>query len=270
LRVSDYSCEKPVLLIDLDGVIYQGGSAVAGATDTIAWINSRKIPHLYVTNTTSKSRNSLLDKFNQLGVKAEAKDIFTPIIAASQWLNNRGLKRIVFFVTENALTEFEGFEQLDYRTATSVDAIVIGDLGDEWSYAKLNQAFRLLMAEPRPVLIALGLTRFWQAADGLRLDVAPFVKALEYAASIESEVLGKPSLAFFESALKLLKADAKNAIMIGDDIVGDIQGAQKAGIRAILVKTGKYRERDLSSQIRPDVILDSIANLPAWWEQNLD
>jgi len=263
----DYSCEKQVLLIDLDGVIYQGDSAVAGAVDTVAWIKSRNIPHLYVTNTTSKCRNSLLDKFNQLGIKAEAKDIFTPIIAASEWLNNRKLKRVVFFVPENSLTEFDGFEQLDYRTATSVDAIVIGDLGDEWSYAKLNQAFRMLMADPRPVLIALGLTRFWQAADGLRLDVAPFVKALEYASSSESVVLGKPSLAFFESALGLLNAEANNAIMIGDDIVGDIEGAQKAGIRAILVKTGKYRERDLNAQIRPDAILDSIADLPAWWEE---
>jgi len=265
----DYSRGKPVLLIDLDGVLYQGDSAVAGAADTIAWINARKIPHLYVTNTTSKSRGSLLDKFERLGIKAEVKDIFTPIIAASQWLNNRRLKRIVFFVTKNALEEFRGFESLDYGTTTSVDAIVIGDLGGEWTYTKLNQAFRLLMSEPGPVLIALGLTRFWQADDGLRLDVAPFVKALEYASSCESVVLGKPSLAFFESALGLLSAEAKNAIMIGDDIVGDIEGAQKAGMRAILVKTGKYRERDLSSQIRPDAILDSIANLPAWWEENI-
>ena len=257
------------MLIDLDGVVYQGGRVIAGAADTIAWINSSKIPHLYVTNTTSQSRKSLLEKFNQFGIKAAAEDIFTPIIAASQWLHDRQLKRIVFLVTENAITEFEGFDQLDSSTATSVDAIVIGDLGEEWSYSRLNQAFRLLMTEPRPVLIALGLTRFWQAADGLRLDVAPFVRALECASSSESEVLGKPSLAFFESALKLLKAQAKNAIMIGDDIVGDIQGAQKAGMRAILVKTGKYRKRDLNSEIRPDVILDSIANLPDWWVENV-
>jgi phospholysine phosphohistidine inorganic pyrophosphate phosphatase len=265
----EYFSEKPVLLVDLDGVIYQGGDAIAGAVDTINWIHSSVIPHLYVTNTTSKSRGSLLDKFNQIGFDAQVNDIFTPIVAASQWLNRRRLKRIVFFVPENALAEFEGFQQLDYRTAELVDAIVLGDLGEEWTYPKLNQAFRLLMAEPRPVLIALGLTRFWQAADGLRLDVAPFVKALEYASSSESEVLGKPSLAFYESALGLLNAKAKNAIMVGDDIVGDIEGAQKAGMRAILVKTGKYREQDVKGDIKPDVVLDSIANLPTWWAENI-
>ena len=99
--------------------------------------------------------------------------------------------------------------------------------------------------------------------------MAPFVKALECASSSESEVLGKPSLAFFESALGLLNAEAKNAIMIGDDIVGDIEGAQKAGIRAILVKTGKYREQDLRGDIKPDAVLDSIANLPTWWADNI-
>jgi ribonucleotide monophosphatase NagD (HAD superfamily) len=56
--------------------------------------------------------------------------------------------------------------------------------------------------------------------------------------------------------------------MIGDDIVGDIQGAQKAGINTILVKTGKFREQDLATDIKPDVILESIANLPEWWQLN--
>jgi len=269
LRLSDSSRETPVLFVDFDGVLYQWCSAVAGAADTLGLIRSRKLPHLYLTNPTSKCRSSLLEKFKQLGIKAEAKDIFTPIIAASEWLNNRELKRVVFFVPENALTEFDGFEQLDYRTATSVDGILIGVVGDEWGYAKLNLVFGILMADPRPVLIAFGLTRLWQAADCLRLDLAPFLKALECASSSESEVLGKPSLAFFESALGLLNAEAKNAIMIGDDIVGDIEGAQKAGIPAILVKTGKYREPDLSGVIKPDVVLDSLAHLPPWWADNI-
>ena len=77
------------------------------------------------------------------------------------------------------------------------------------------------------------------------------------------------TLKHFESALGLLNAEANNAIMIGDDIVGDIEGAQKAGIPAILVKTGKYREQDLSGDIKPDVVLDSIANLPTWWADNI-
>ena len=50
--------------------------------------------------------------------------------------------------------------------------------------------------------------------------------------------------------------------MEGDDIKGDIEAAQNAGLKAILVKTGKFKPEDLQSDIEPDVVLDSIADLP--------
>jgi len=54
--------------------------------------------------------------------------------------------------------------------------------------------------------------------------------------------------------------------MIGDDIVGDVGGAQATGLTGILVRTGKFRPRDLEGDIRPDAVLDSVADLPQWWE----
>jgi ribonucleotide monophosphatase NagD (HAD superfamily) len=53
--------------------------------------------------------------------------------------------------------------------------------------------------------------------------------------------------------------------MIGDDIRGDIDGAQAAGIKTVLVRTGKFRPADLEQGITPYAILDSVAALPAWW-----
>ncbi len=57
--------------------------------------------------------------------------------------------------------------------------------------------------------------------------------------------------------------------MIGDDIVGDIGAAQTCGIRGIQVRTGKFRETDLNGEIKPFAVLDSIADLPAWWQQTV-
>ena len=51
--------------------------------------------------------------------------------------------------------------------------------------------------------------------------------------------------------------------MVGDDIVSDVLGAQAAGLTGILVRTGKFREADLSKGT-PDVVLDSLADVPAW------
>lgn len=56
--------------------------------------------------------------------------------------------------------------------------------------------------------------------------------------------------------------------MIGDDIAGDIQGAQHAGLKGVLVRTGKFRASDIDLGIHPDAIIDSIADLPTWWDKN--
>ncbi|NNF97615.1 MAG: HAD hydrolase-like protein, partial [Halobacteria archaeon] len=154
----------------------------------------------------------------------------------------------------------------DWRSADVVGAIVIGDLGTTWDFNNLNAAFRLLMHSPQAHLVALGLTRYWQAPDGLRLDTGPFVKALEYATALEAVVMGKPARPFFETALRLLGLAANETIMIGDDIHADIDAAQHCAIPGILVRTGKFRSDDLEQGIKPHAILDSIADLPAWWQ----
>ena len=257
------------LLIDLDGVIYQGDRLVDGALESLDWLRRCKIPHLYVTNTTSRSRAALLEKFIGLGFEAQLQELMTPIVAANQWLEEWQMRKIAAFVTPSALADFSGVEIISPEGGEAVDAVVIGDLGDAWDYQLLNQAFRLLMQDPQPQLIALGMTRYWRSHDGLRLDVAPFIKALEHAASCEARVVGKPAVAFFAASLALLHSSAQQAFMIGDDIVGDIDAAQACGIRGIQVRTGKFREADLSGEIKPFAVLDSIADLPAWWQQTV-
>ena len=159
---------------------------------------------------------------------------------------------------------------LDDQSEQGAAAIVLGDLADGWTFATLNRAFRLLMTEPKPALIALGMTRYWQTPNGLQLDVAPFVVALEHATGCRAEVMGKPSAAFFQVALDMLGVAAADSVMVGDDIRGDVDAAQRAGLHGILVQTGKYRPPDLDLGIVPDVTLDSIAGLPQWWESNAD
>lgn len=48
----------PALLIDLDGVIYQGERPVPGAGDAMVWLANHRVPHLFVTNTTSRPRSA--------------------------------------------------------------------------------------------------------------------------------------------------------------------------------------------------------------------
>ncbi len=50
--------------------------------------------------------------------------------------------------------------------------------------------------------------------------------------------------------------------MVGDDVISDVEGAMTIGLRGILVKTGKFQPEDLQRGVRPDAVIDSIADLP--------
>ncbi|MBE9536677.1 MAG: TIGR01458 family HAD-type hydrolase [Proteobacteria bacterium] len=256
------------ILIDLDGVLYQGDEAIPGAAAVLEWLKESRIPQLFVTNTTSRPRRAICKKLASMGIEADEDRILTPVVAASCWLKRQVSGPAALFMPSATMEEFENIPQLPAHQESGAAAVVLGDLGEGWDFPRLNRAFRLLMDSPQPPLIALGMTRYWRAEDGLRLDVAPFVKALEHAAACEAIVLGKPSKAFFQEALKMLGVDAEDTIMIGDDICGDVKGAQDAGLRGILVRTGKFLPSDLDGSTHPDAVLESISDLPAWWEQN--
>jgi len=83
------------LLIDLDGVLYEGERAVPGGAAAIAWIRERGIPHLFLTNTTSRPRAFLVEKLGGLGVATSAEAILTPPVAADRWLAAQRSSRLV-------------------------------------------------------------------------------------------------------------------------------------------------------------------------------
>jgi ribonucleotide monophosphatase NagD (HAD superfamily) len=109
------------------------------------------------------------------------------------------------------------------------------------------------------------MTRYWMSPTGPSLDVAPFVAALEHASGRQAVVLGKPSREVFDAAALKLGLPAADLLMIGDDIRADVGGAQSAGLRGAMVKTGKFRPDDLRQGVQPDALLNSVADLPDWW-----
>jgi phospholysine phosphohistidine inorganic pyrophosphate phosphatase len=162
------------ILFDMDGVLYNSAEPIAGAAETLDWVRRQKIPHLFVTNATSRGRGALVEKLARFGIHAGKEEILSPCVAAAQWLHARGECAIALFVQPAARVEFEGLKCLPEQAESGARYVVIGDLGEAWGFRTLNRAFRLLYSDPASRLIALGMTRFWRAQDGIALDVASF------------------------------------------------------------------------------------------------
>ena len=117
--------------------------------------------------------------------------------------------------------------------------------------------------------MAMHKNRCWHSGNGLTLDLGAFVTALEFATEKEAVVIGKPSPHLFQLAVKPWELSFQSIYMVGDDIGGDIGGANNVGMQSILVKTGKYREENLKhSEITPNFIINSVADLPELLQLN--
>ena len=77
-----------------------------------------------------------------------------------------------------------------------------GEADEMFAWPRLNAAFGELERGAR--LVCLHRNRWWQTAHGPLLDSGAVVAGLEYAAGVEAELVGKPSAAYFETALAAL------------------------------------------------------------------
>ena len=243
------------LLIDLDGTLYTNDGPVDGAHEALERLDRAGISYSFVTNATHKPRRELAAHLETLGFSVAEGRISTPATAVAERLRAEGLS--CFPLLEDALIEdLEGVRITD----ESPGCVLVGNLGGGFTHGLLDTAFRHLMAGAE--LIALSENRYWQKAGGeLSLDAGPFVAALEYASGRRATGVGKPERAFFELALRNLGLSSGTVAMVGDDPELDIGGAQAAGLRGILIETGRYQPgAEIST--RPDLIIESVAQLP--------
>jgi HAD superfamily hydrolase (TIGR01458 family) len=254
------------ILLDVDGVLHVSGAPIAGAAAAVRRLRADGHRIRFVSNTTTRSRAQVGEQLRQMGIEVEDDELQTTGRVAARVLKG---KRVLALTMPGLLDDLEGLQLV----GMNVEAVLLGgaDEGEEtgrvFSYLNLNRAFHEL--EAGADLYCLHKNRWWQTADGARLDAGAFVAGLEYAADIEATVLGKPSNAYFAAALEALDAEAGLTWMVGDDLETDIVGAHKHGMKTLLVRTGKFRPDDVDrSQVQPDGIVSSIAQLPDWLENN--
>jgi HAD superfamily hydrolase (TIGR01458 family) len=255
------------ILLDVDGVLHVSGTPIPGAAAAVRRLRDAGHRLRFVTNSTTRSRAQLAEQLRGMGIELGDDELQTTGDVAARTLAGR---RVLALTMPGLLDDLDGLQLV----GMNVDAVLIGgaDEGEEtgrvFSYLNLNRAFHEL--EAGADLYCLHKNKWWQTSDGQRLDTGAFVAGLEYAADTEATVLGKPSSEYFAAALEALDAEPALTWMVGDDLEGDCLGAHRHGMRTVLVRTGKFRPDEVErSQVQPDGIISSIAQLPDWLERSL-
>ncbi|KAJ8404803.1 hypothetical protein AAFF_G00331900 [Aldrovandia affinis] len=242
------------VVLDMCGVLYDsgegGGTPIPGSVEAVKRIKASDLQLRFCTNETQATREKFVAKLQRMGFDISVSEVFSPAPATVAILKERNL-RPHLLVHDDVLPEFDDVEKTD------PNCVVVADAADKFSYQNLNDAFRVLIQLEKPVLFSLGRGRYYKETDGLKLDVGVYMKALEYACDVEAEVVGKPAPMFFQSALTDMGIQPQQALMIGDDLVNDVGGAQNFGMRGLQVRTGKYRPSD---EKHPTVTADGYVN----------
>lgn len=263
------------LLLDLDGVILSRGAPLPGVGEALRTLRRRGIPFCVATNASLVGRHVLADRLGALGVDVEPERIVSALSASAAYTRARFHGHSIYVLASRAAPEeFSGQRLLSHAEAAAPDvraaAVVVGDASTDFSFDHLNAAFRLLRGGAR--LVAMHRNPWWLTADGPTLDAGAFVRALEFAARRRATVVGKPSPAFFSSAVASLGEPGlrgDEVAMVGDDVWADVGGGQRAGLRGILVLTGRHGLADAAQAARgprgrrPDAVAATLSSLVA-------
>ncbi|MEU1462105.1 TIGR01458 family HAD-type hydrolase [Streptomyces sp. NPDC005727] len=247
------------VLIDIDGVLTVSWKPLPGAVEALARIRGAGLGVVLVTNTTSRSRASIVRTLSGAGFEVDVEEVLTaPAATAVHLAEHYPGARCTLLNSGDVGADLGDITVVD----DGADVVVVGGAGPEFDYAALNRVFGQLQRGAR--LVAMHRNLYWRTDSGPQLDSGAFLLGLERAARVEAEVTGKPSRAFFEAALSRLGAGADQALMVGDDIESDVLAAQRAGLTGVLVRTGKYRpETHENASGTPDHVVDSFADVPA-------
>ena len=245
-------------LIDMDGVIYKENELIPGAKEFIDSLLDRRIPFLFLTNNSQRTRRDVTFRLKRLGIEVDASHVFTCALATARFLAEQKPDGTAFVIGEGGLLtslHHNGFAIVDHDP----DYVVVGE-GRVFNFEMIEKATTMVMNGAK--LIATNPDANCPTPSGLRPGCGAIVAMLEKATGIEAFSVGKPSPVMMRAARKELGLSTGQTIMVGDTMSTDILGGTQMGYSTVLVLTGSTRRDDLRRfAYRPDFIAESIADL---------
>lgn len=244
------------LILDVDGVLYHAGQAIPGAAGALEELRRRGYPFRLLTNITRRSRATLARNLQEMGLPVQAGEVLTASYLTAAYLRQQGRPRAWVLLDGDGLDEFAGLDLGEEGAAY----VVLGDMRARFTYDLLNRVLRALWDGAG--FIAMQADPYDLGGDGPTVNVGGWLALLERASGRKATLIGKPSPICYRMALAELGVTAAETAGVGDRVESDVAGGQAAGIRTVLLRTGHFRPQDLQGPVQPDVVLDSLADLP--------
>jgi len=249
--------DKRLFLLDMDGTIYLDEQLFDGTLDFLAYVQRIGGRAMYLTNNSSKSVSSYVDKLRRLGIEASARDFFTSVNATVLHLQQRSFHKIYAFGTESFKQQLrEGGLPVTDRLEEDIDCLCMG-FDTELTFQKLEDACILL--NRGVVYIATNPDWVCPTWYGSVPDCGSVAEMLHHATGRRPQVIGKPQPHMVELAVKGTNFTKEQTILLGDRLYTDIKSGINAGIDTVLVLSGEATLEDLaSSDVKPAYVFENI------------
>ncbi|PJN05797.1 HAD family hydrolase [Streptomyces sp. CB01635] len=224
-------------LLDLDGVVYAGGDAIAHAPESLAVARGAGMGLAYVTNNALRTPDAVAEHLTELGIPTEAADVITSAQAVARLISEQvpDGSRVLVIGGEGlrvALRE-RGLEPVDSADDEPV-AVVQGYGGPDLAWGRFAEAC---------YAIARGVPWFASNTDltipsarGIAPGNGAAVEVVRIATGAQPQVAGKPLSPMHRETI--LRTGAERPLVIGDRLDTDIEGAFNGEVDSLLVLTG--------------------------------
>ncbi|MDQ0206604.1 TIGR01457 family HAD-type hydrolase [Alkalicoccobacillus murimartini] len=243
-------------LIDLDGTMYRGGTAIPEAVAFVHELKKRNLPYLFVTNNSTKTPEAVASHLRGFSVPADEKHVFTSGMATAAYLSEQKPNARVYIIGETGLRA--ALSQAGHVEASQgVDYVVVG-LDREVTYEKIKRAS--LLIQQGATFIATNGDNAIPSEEGLIPGNGSIVAAIATASKTQPIFAGKPESIIIEQAIDVLGTTIEDTLMIGDNYQTDILAGIHGGLDTLLVYSGVTSEEDLQSvKVRPTFTHRSLA-----------
>jgi len=250
------------LILDLDGTVCRGEEVIPSAPQAIAAMRAMGMRIIFLSNTID-SQIQYAARLERFGIDILPEDIIQAPLVLIRYLENEMPQATIFAIGEAPLLEALG-EHFKLSEDPALIDVVVASFDRGFDYHKLTIGFQALKRGAR--FLATNVDATFPLPEGELPDAAAVIAALEACSKRQLELnVGKPSPLMLEAAMERLDLEAADLLLVGDRLETDILMGINAGIRTVLVLTGASQRTDLEqSQLKPDAVLDSIAELPGW------